>query len=169
MLTRRHTKTLIKQSISAALLCLAALSLQGVTPLAATEELKPIPARLAAIPPIDTAIEQEARLAAAQFVWGLSNGYAKVVWQFATEEEQDALATEDELYNVFAQAYPPIAYAKQMTFEAVSPDGELQMVSLYVKDRLNLQWRASFGLWKDDAGDWKVVTLSIEPAPGEFA
>ena len=167
MFTDRGRK-ILRQLSAACFVGAAVFGIQAATPFASADEAKITPARLIASPQAPSSLESEARTAAATFVWGLSNGHAEVVWQFATEEEQEAFATEAETYNVFVSAYPPLAYAKEMTFEGVTPDGGLQIVSIYVKDRLDLQWRASFGLWKDDAGDWKVMTLDIEPAPGEL-
>jgi hypothetical protein len=159
---------LLKRSTAAGMLLVGALAFNGASPLAAGEDYaRPIPARLMTAPKLDATTE--ARQAAATFVWGLSNGHARVVWHFATEEEQDAFGTEEQTYQAFVSAYPPLAYATEMTMEGVTYDGEMPVVALYVTDRLGLRWKASFGLWKDDASDWKVISCDIEPAPGELA
>ena len=108
------------------------------------------------------------RQVAETFVWGLVNDRADLVWQYATEEEQAGLGTEDAVLTAFKGAYPPLAHAQDITFNGIQYEGEVPFVSFYVKDGLGLQWLATFGIEYDDAGDWRVVSLDIKGAPGEL-
>ncbi|WP_128294128.1 hypothetical protein [Afifella aestuarii] len=112
--------------------------------------------------------EDAVRGAVETFVWGLSNKQPKAVWRFATEYEQDRFGTEEAAYTFFSKIHPPLVYAKRLTVDSVTQDGEATMVKTYVRDRIGLQWSADFALLQDDAGDWKIVDCQLRPAPGEL-
>ena len=124
------------------------------------------PASLFAAAPRIDAGEDEMRAAAATFVWALSNGSAETIWQFASEEEQESFGTAEIAYVAVAEAFPPLVYAAEITFDGIRNTDGVPTASYYVKDQVGLQWLASFGIVQDDAGDWKIISLMIEPAPG---
>ena len=113
--------------------------------------------------------EREAmKLAVATFVWGLSNGEPAAVWHFAPEEEQAEFGTQEAAYAFFVRAHAPLAYARQMTFDGVRFENGSPVARIYIKDKLGLQWQASFALERDGVGEWKIVDCWIEPAQGEL-
>lgn len=106
------------------------------------------------------------RAAVSTFVWALSNGAEEALWSFAPEEEQESFGTAEAAYEAVSNAFPPLLYATELSFERIDTDGDLSTANLYVRDRIGLQWRAEIDLFLDDAGDWKIVGLAVEPAPG---
>lgn len=106
--------------------------------------------------------------AIATFVWGLSNGEPAAVWAFAPEEEQAEFGSEEAAYAFFVRAHAPLAYAQQMTFDGIRMEAGEPVARIYIKDKLGLQWQASFTLSRDDAGGWKIIDCWIDPAPGEL-
>jgi len=116
----------------------------------------------------DEAERDEIRTVVSVFVWGLSNGVANAVWALAPEMEQDRLGTEQAVMDYFAEGNPPVRHAARMVFDGVAWQDGLPVAQVYIVDRLGLQWRASFGLYRNAAGEWKIVSTDIEPAPGEL-
>ncbi|HEX2256328.1 MAG TPA: hypothetical protein VHG92_06450 [Afifellaceae bacterium] len=110
----------------------------------------------------------EIRTAVSVFVWGLSNGIANAVWALAPEMEQDRLGTQQAVMDYFAEGNPPVRHAARMVFDSVSWDEGLPVAEVYIIDQLGLQWRASFGLYRNAAGAWKIISTDITPAPGEL-
>jgi hypothetical protein len=111
---------------------------------------------------------EEIRAAVSVFVWGLSNGVANAVWALAPEMEQDRLGTQQAVLEHFSQGNPPVRHAARMIFDSVSWQGGLPVAAVYIVDRLGLQWRATFALYRNAGGDWKIISTEIEPAPGEL-
>ena len=110
------------------------------------------------------AAPQTAQAAVATFVRGLSDGDAATVWRFATEEDQDYFATEPAVLHAFAKVFPPLAAAKDITFQSVSGAADSPSVQLGIVDRDGSKWHASFEMWLDDAGDWKILGCKVAPA-----
>jgi hypothetical protein len=110
----------------------------------------------------------EIRAAVSTFVWALSNGAAQPLWALAPEMTQDRFGSQEAVLAYFAQSHPPLRYAERMSFERISVEGGLPVASIYVRDRLGMQWRASFTLFRDSFGHWKIIDSELEPAPGEL-
>jgi len=117
---------------------------------------------------LDPSAREQIRAAVSMFVWGLSNGEAEVVWNFALEEEQDWLGTEAAALDFFSRIHPALAGAKSLTFETVQVAGDLPVASVFVKDADGEQWRATFEMVKDEAGSWRIMNVQTDPAPGEL-
>ena len=130
--------------------------------------LQPTPAAFVRAPSPEAATLNDVRLVVETFVWGLSNGRADIVWKYATEEEQSGLQSEGAVLSAFKEAYPPLAHARDLVYKGTHTEGDVPFVSFYVKDKLGLQWLTTFGLYFDDAGDWRIVSLEITGAPGEL-
>jgi hypothetical protein len=111
---------------------------------------------------------EEIRTAVSVFVWGLSNGVANAVWALAPEMEQDRLGTHQAVMDYFAEGNPAVRHAARMIFDGVTWQDGLPVAEVYIVDRLGLQWRATFGLYRNAAGEWKIISTDIEPAPGEL-
>jgi hypothetical protein len=110
----------------------------------------------------------EIRAAVSVFVWGLSNGVANAVWALAPEMEQDRLGTREAVMDYFAEGNPAVRHAARMIFDGISWQDGLPVAEVYIVDQIGLQWRASFGLYRNAGGEWKILTTDIEPAPGEL-
>jgi hypothetical protein len=168
--TDRKSTTGLRGAVAALLVCAAAMgmgatsAISAIDPGAASLPAEAVPAA-PAISLAPSAMQVEARTAATNLIQSLASGDAATVWMFATEEEQEAFATEDEAYRAFVDAYPPLAFATKLAIESVTTDGDARVVTAYVTDQHGLEWRAQLGLWKSDAGDWKLVTCDIAPAP----
>lgn len=123
-----------------------------------------------AMEPADEAGEMrdEIRAAVSVFVWGLSNGVANAVWALAPEMDQDRLGTHQAVMDYFAEGNPPVRHAARMVFDGISWQDGLPVAEVYIIDQLGLQWRASFGLYRNASGAWKIISTDLEPAPGEL-
>jgi hypothetical protein len=110
----------------------------------------------------------EIRAAVATFVWALSNGVAQPLWVLAPEMTQDRFRTQEAVLAHFAESHPPLRYAERITFESISVEAGLPVARIYVRDLLGLQWRASFTLYRDGLGQWKIIDSLLELAPGEL-
>jgi hypothetical protein len=109
-------------------------------------------------------IANDARDAVAIFVRSLSAGDADTVWKYATEEDQDYFATEPAVLHAFAKVFPTLASAKDITFQHVSGAADSPSVQLGIVDQDGSKWHASFEMWLDDAGDWKILGCKVAPA-----
>ena len=107
---------------------------------------------------------KDAREAVTIFVRGLSEGDATTVWRFATEEDQAYFATEPAVLHAFAKVFPALASTKDITFQRVSGSADSPSVHLGIVDRDGSKWHASFEMWLDDAGDWKILGCKVVPA-----
>ena len=118
--------------------------------------------------PVAARDREAMKVAVSTFVWGLSNGEPAAVWHFAPEEEQAEFGTQEAAYAFFVRAHAPLAYARQMTFDGIRFENGSPVARVYIKDKLGLQWQASFALSRDGVGEWKIVDCWIDPAPGEL-
>ena len=123
---------------------------------------------LAKTSPLAAREREAVKVAVATFVWGLSNGQPAAVWHFAPEEEQAEFGSQEAAYAFFVRAHAPLAYARQMTFDGIQMENGSPVARIYIKDKLGLQWQASFALERDGVGEWKIVDCWIDPAPGEL-
>lgn len=171
MRSRRMIAT-IAEPILAFAVCAALVVGASWSPVVAREE-QAAARELAAIAldnlqtPEAAADSDEVRAAVSTFVWALSNGAENALWTFAPEEEQESFGTAEAAYEAVSNAFPPLLYATEISFERIATEGEMSTADLYIRDRLGLQWRAEIDLVRDDAGDWKIIGLAVEPDAGE--
>ena len=99
-------------------------------------------------------------LAATEFVHAIVQRDIGTVWMFATEEEQDAFATEGEAYHAYAEAYPELTRPGALTLEREWSEGDTPFVEFQLASR-GEAYRVTIGLWRDDANDWKVVSCEV--------
>ena len=97
---------------------------------------------------------------ATEFVYALVRRDADTVWMFATEEEQDAFATEDAAYDAYAEAYPELTNAGALTLQREWIDGDTPFIEFLLASR-GETYRVTIGLWRDDANDWKIVSCEV--------
>lgn len=110
----------------------------------------------------------EIKAAAETFVWGLSNRQSSAVWLIAPAVEQAKFGSEDAILGFFSKVHAPLAHAKSIAFDSITITGNLPIINIYVTDTAGLQWRASFAMARDTAGDWKIVSCRLLPAPGDL-
>lgn len=104
------------------------------------------------------------RNAVVTFIDGMAAGDAQTVWNYATEEDQAAFGTEQAVLHAFSEVFPEFAKAKEVTFESTWQEGDTPFVNLNLTEADGDQYRATMGLWIDDAGDWEIVSLEVRPA-----
>ena len=144
----------------AALLCVSALS-TGAAAFVAGQERDVYPSSQAGV----TAPQTQAVVQAAQrFIGGMATGDEQTVWMFASEEDQAAFATEQSVFDAFAELYPVLTTAEQVVIRDVRQEGETPFVDVALRADNGMRYSADIGLWLDDAGDWKVISLDVKPA-----
>ena len=111
----------------------------------------------------------EAANAASNFIRGMSDGDAETIWMFASEEDQEAFGTEAEILAAFAETFPVLTDAKEVTPTEHWREGDTPFVAMQVEDSSGQVYRARLGLWLDDAGDWKIVSCDVEPVVAQVA
>jgi hypothetical protein len=161
MLTNLNVRKTGRGVVLAALLAGAAvLSAQNISQVAAQDtsvQTASFEAPAVAMPGPDAAVTD----AAASFIHSMSKGDAGAIWMFASEEEQEAFATEDAVLAAFAENFPALTQAKTVAVETVSQEGDTPFVQVSLADGEGNKYQASIGMWLDDAGDWKVVSLDV--------
>lgn len=98
------------------------------------------------------------------FVLGMAEGDAAAVWQSATEEEQDAFQTEPAALKAISDDFPALTRTREATLVRRWQEGDDTFVSLLLRDRAAHLYQADMGLWRDDAGDWRIVSLDVRNA-----
>ena len=111
----------------------------------------------------------EVRGALVSFIRGMSNQDAEAVWAFASEEDQDAFATQKAVLDAFDETFPELARAREVTVQSLRDEGDTPFVKLTMTDTNGKSFRGEIGLWQDDAGDWKVVSCEFEPLGDQVA
>lgn len=106
----------------------------------------------------------DVREAVTRFVSGMTAGNAQTVWMYASEEDQAAFGTEGAVYEAFAEVFPALTQAEEVTFRRGWQEGDTPFVDLALTDRRGDEYEAVLGLWLDDAGDWKIVSAEVAPA-----
>ena len=109
------------------------------------------------------------RTAVQTFINGMASGDAKTVWMYASEEDQAAFATEGAVYNAFAETFPAFTEAHSVSFEKSWQEGDTPFVELSLTDQAGNAYAATIGLWLDDAGDWKIVSLEVNAVTDQVA
>lgn len=117
---------------------------------------------------VDAATRREIEASVSTFVWGMSNGVADAVWNFALEEEQDWLGTSAAALDFFSRLHPALAKAKSLSLDGVASSGEITTAGAYIRDADGTQWHATFELVRDDAGSWRIMNIQTDVAPGEL-
>ena len=166
----RGFQSLVAGSVMAIMLGGAAYSFNGTV--LATSGSEPAPAQTALLGnPVrmDAVQNTEAADAAAKFIRGMTKGEAQTVWMFASEEDQEAFGTEAEVFSAFAETFPILTDAKNVTLTENWREGDTPFVAMQVEDSSGQLHLARIGLWLDDAGDWKIVSCEIEPASAQVA
>jgi hypothetical protein len=97
------------------------------------------------------------------FIGGMTSGDEQAVWMFASEEDQAAFATEQAVYDAFAGLYPALTEVERVLVEEVRMEGETPFVKARLQDGAGHRYQAEIGFWLDDAGDWKVISLDVQP------
>ena len=160
MLTRNNRKS-IMQSCAIAVV-LGALSLSLVPTFAKTA--RPEAATADAVQSnLASGRSASAEAAAATFIRAMAAHDVGTVWMFASEEDQDAFATEEAVFAAFADVFPALTEVEEVTFERSWQEGDTPFVSATLSDGSE-EHRAMMGFWLDDAGDWKLVSCDVRPA-----
>jgi hypothetical protein len=109
-------------------------------------------------------LESSVSSAVDTFVDGMARGDVDVVWTFASEEDQAAFGTESAIYAAYADAFPQLTDVAQVHVGTVRQEGDTPFVPVVLQDTAGKTWVADFGFWKNDAGDWTLISLDIKPA-----
>jgi hypothetical protein len=102
--------------------------------------------------------------AVGSFVEGMADRDIDVVWTFASEEDQAAFGTESAIYEAYADAFPQLTDVAEVHVGTVRDEGDTPFVPVVLQDNAGASWVANFGFWKNDAGDWTLISLDIKPA-----
>ncbi len=122
------------------------------------------PARTASLTQPAADVTSSVTAAVGTFVEGMAKGDEAVVWTFASEEDQAAFGTETAIYDAYAEAFPELTDVTEINFGQVRQEGDTPFVPAIVRAEGGEAWVANFGLWKNDAGDWTLISLDIKPA-----
>src|SRR3712207_2875287 len=106
----------------------------------------------------------EPRMAAEGFILAMADSDAQTVWTYASEEDQDAFATEAAVYEAFAETFPVLVSVVDVRFETIQQEGDTSIVRVSLTDRNGERHNGSMGLWLDDAGSWKLVSCDVQPS-----
>jgi hypothetical protein len=109
-------------------------------------------------------IDRPVQAAVQKFIGGMRAADADTVWMFASEEDQEAFATEQAVYDAFAETFPAFTRAAEVTFDKIWQEGDTPFVELSLRDVDGGNWQATIGLWLDDAGDWKIISCDLTAA-----
>lgn len=151
---------------AAALLCGAAcLSFVLVTQLAARPDMTDSTdvVRFLDTTPMDRSAADGSKAAARSFVQAMASGDEDALWTFASEEEHDAFQVKDAAFQAYAEEFPALTRAKEITVVRTWDEVETEFLALIVRDRNDRTYWAEIGLWLSDAGDWTVVSLDVKP------
>jgi capsule polysaccharide modification protein KpsS len=143
----------------AALLGGAAYSFNGTSPSGAIQQVSST----------QEVQDSDAANAATKFIRSMSAGDEKTVWLYASEEEQEAFATEADTYAAFAEAFPALTNIEDIAVTETWQEGDTPFIAASLTDDSGQAYRAKIGLWLDDAGDWKVVSCDVEAATAQVA
>ena len=166
MLTHPLSKTIVRPCVLAILLGTASVSLIPTLAMTANSAFTPAVSGVLDSTPMDlklVATRTEVRNAAERFLRAMSAADAESVWMFASEEEHDAFGTEDAAYDAYADAFPALTRTHGVSFEKFWQEGDTPFVQVALSSGSTEQYRATLGLWLDDAGDWKIVSADVTP------
>jgi hypothetical protein len=169
MLKGQNIGRLARPLGAAALLFAATIAFDGTSPLSAEPERSTAGIEFVTAYDLPRAGDPAVHDAVTTFITGMAEGDVETVWMFATEEDQDAFGTERAVYEAFAEVFPAFTTARKVAFERVWQEGETPFVTLTLTDGSGEKHRATMGLWLDDAGDWELISCSVEPADDRVA
>jgi hypothetical protein len=156
--------------VVAALLCGGAVSIPAVAQSGGNSAaVTAVSTSVSLAPDVAPAEANQVTTAALSFIRGMAAKDADAVWMFASEEDQDAFATEQAVYSAFAETFPVLTQVDEVMVESVRQEGDTPFLELFLTDANGEVYKASLGLWQDDAGDWKVISLAIAPATDRLA
>ena len=123
-----------------------------------------VPQQVALIARVSLELTESVTDAVNTFVDGMAQHKEEVVWTFASEEDQAAFGTESAIYEAYADAFPQLTNVSEIRFGPVREEGDTPFVPAVVRGDDGTAWVANFGLWKNGAGDWTLISLDIKPA-----
>ena len=169
MLNNLNFKWVKSMSATFAMICGLSMSFNGGTPAEAGRD-----AAVETVRFHEAATIQEdeigPRRAVEGFIRAMASADAAAVWRFAYDEDRQAFGTEDALYRTFAETFPALAQASGVIVESIAREGDTSTVELSLADGQGRIHHASVGLWRDDAGHWRVVSCGVEEsASGRIA
>ena len=170
MLTKLNAKKTGQRLAAAALLCGLAFSGYSIPQVSAQPEpAAPETVRLVHSDDAATVEGAEVREAVSNFIRGMAENDAETVWMYASEEEQMAFETEAATLAAYAEEFPALTQAQDVSFQSYREEGETPFVELSLRDADGNAYQATVGLWLDDAGDWKVISLDVNPVTDRIA
>ena len=169
MLTNLNWTSTAPRLAAAALVAGLAMTFSGSSLVSAQAEKPTIQSvRFADVAVVEDS-DIEVRMAVESFIRGMSTADAKSVWMFASEEDQEAFGTEEAVYQAFAETFPAFTQVAEVTVLSFRQEGDTPFVELSMIGEGGENYRASIGLWLDDAGDWKVVSCEVKPVSDRIA
>jgi len=158
-----HEKT--RGTIFAGALGAVALASLALVPQNAANNVSTVPQSVAVFSTAPVSSEAgSVATAVTRFVDGMAKGDEDVVWTFASEEDQAAFGTESAIYAAYADAFPQLTDVAEVHLGMVRDEGDTPFVPVVFQDTAGATWVANFGMWKNDAGDWTLISLDIKPA-----
>lgn len=169
MLTGSKRKIRARHYVAAALLCATVVTL-AITTQTIARTGDDAPARVVFTNAPEGQSDRSAVAGAVErFIGAMVSHDSGSLWMFASEEDQDAFATEPEVYAAFAETFPEIAKARQVTFTRFWQEGDTPFVQVLLSDASGNAEVANMGFWLDDAGDWKLVSCDVKPVSNLLA
>jgi hypothetical protein len=169
MLTHRKHKLRSQYVVAVALACATALTLL-VAGQTLARPADTVPNLVVFINEPTQSQEREAVAQSAKtFIEGMANRDAPAVWMFASEEDQDAFGTEADVYAAYEETFPQFAKAREVTFTRFWQEGDTPFTQVLLADGQGGASIATMGFWRDDAGDWKLVSCEVNPVSDRLA
>jgi hypothetical protein len=160
MLTKMNGAKWSRRLGAFALLCGLAVPVSSLSQVAAIPGASQTEPQAGAV---ENAPDGEVRDAIATFLRAMMSGDEDTVWMFASEEEQAAFATESATYAAYAEDFPVLTRVETFAVENMVQHGDTPFATVEVKDDDGMLYQATIGLWRDDAGDWKVISCEVTP------
>lgn len=107
--------------------------------------------------------------AAVRFVNAMASKDAATVWLYATEEEQDAFQTEEEMLRAYSDDFPVFTLARSAAAEREWQEGDATFVEVRLTDSQNNEYSATMGFWLSDANDWQLISCDVKPVSDRIA
>ena len=134
MLTSPKRKFRMRHRVIAALLCATAVTLAvTAASIARPGDITP-DAVVFVNAPAQQSEQKATAMAVERFVEGMASHDADVIWMFASEEEQDAFGTESATYDAYAETFPELTKAHEVTFTRFWQEGDTDFVQVLAED-----------------------------------
>ena len=170
MLMKLNMKKASQRVAAAALLCGLTFSAATIPQVAAQPDAAALETvRFTNSAALATPEAGEVQNAVQNFIRGMTEGDVKTVWMYASEEEQMAFETEEATYAAFVDAFPVLTEVKEVAFDSYRNEGDTPFVEVSLKDAKGNPYRATMGLWLDDAGDWKIISCDVKSTTDRVA